>query len=335
MAGTIIGRRSWGGSRDSEGYRTYNLKTLITADPLDGPATILNTPGLPLPGSIWAYGNDLDPYVWCRPDATVAIHQEREGDPNRWWTIDQVFSNKPLDLKRCYDQANDNPLLEPPKLSGSFVKYVEEATHDRFGKLICTSSFEQVRGQQVEFDRNRPSVVWEFNVPIFDLPLFASMVDTVNDAPLWGLLPRMIKLSSLTWSRLYYGQCYIYYTLRLEFDVNYNTFDRFIVDEGNKVLEGRWNRANNHYILDEKHTAGFPDPLNPSHFVVYKDPRGENTRVMLNGRGLPGGTTVDYLRFGQPLDSPSLISEETDIASIYVQKYEESNFLLTGVPPLF
>lgn len=327
--------RVWGGERDEVGYRQYKIKWLVLGDYDDGPATVLNTPGLPLPGAPWFFGNDNDPWVWCRPNAVVQIHEEKEGEPNLWWTVEQTFSNKPLEFseQRCQDLSIDNPLLELPKISGTFVKFMEEATHDRFNRPTCTSSFEQIRGPQNEWDRNRPTVHIELNVPIFHLPTLAQMVDTVNDAPLWGLLPRMIKLSTVTWSRQYYGLCYVYYTLAMDFDINFETFDRIVLDEGSKALDGKWNRLTGYYHLNNINGAP-PDPFNPGHFVRFKDRNGENCRTLLNGRGLPAGVTVVG-------DDPNTSTGtgttafKTEVGNILLQKYDESNFLLLGIPLVF
>lgn len=42
------------------------------------------------------------------------------------------------------------------------------------------------------------------------------------------------------------------------------------------------------WILNNPYTPGLlPDPSNPLHYCVYKDPKGQNTSVILNGHGVP------------------------------------------------
>jgi hypothetical protein len=53
MATFIKGERRWQLVRDADGHRTYKLTTLVGSDTWDGPARVMNTPGLPLPGSFW------------------------------------------------------------------------------------------------------------------------------------------------------------------------------------------------------------------------------------------------------------------------------------------
>ena len=295
MATSLInGQRTWKLKRDSEGYREYTIRFLVECDdPLDGPFKALNTPGLPLPGTPWLIDNDVDYWAWCRPDAEV--NPVVEDEPNRFFTIDMVFSNKPPDRnnQRCQEQSIEDPLLEPQKVSGSFVKYTEEATRDRFGFPIVNSAWEQMRGAQVEFDQNRPNVKIVQNVATLGLALFASMVDTVNASPLWGLPARTIKLSNISWERKYYGQCYVYYERTLEFDIRYETFDRYLLDEGTKVLNGYWDGDTGEWVLapvgTEPPDPDIPNPnrFNPTHFIRFKDRNGENAKVILNGRGEP------------------------------------------------
>lgn len=292
MTCSIIGRRTWSGNRDSFGQRDYKITFLIKSDFTDGPANVMETPGLPLPGSYWYIDGDVDSWAWCRWDADVKIHQEKVGDKNQYWTVELLFSTKPPGGP-CRDQHITNPLLEPQRISGSFVKYTEEAVTDRFGRFLMTSSWEQFRGPHVEFDRNRPQVRIEQNVADLQLPLISALTDCVNDSPLWGLPPRCVKLSSSSWERKYYGLCYCYYTRVLEFDINFETFDRILVDEGNKVLNGHWHPTDGTFIVERLgNPLVAPDPLNPSHFVRFKDRKNENYRGPLNGAGLPAGVTI-------------------------------------------
>lgn len=288
--GTLIydGQTSWEVSRDREGHREYLIKHRVkTTDPAVGPFEVLNAPGLPRPGDFWNFDQDQDLWAYCLPDAKAK--PEFDNEPCTEWTVEQTFSTKPPDPKfqRCNDQRIDDPILEPQKISGGVSKYTEEATHDRFGRKILNSAHEVVRGAHVEFDRGRPTVRIEQNVPLLQASLIYSMQDCVNDRPLWGLPKRTVKLSNISWERKYYGLCYAYYTRTFEFEVNYQTWDRELLDEGTKVLKGYWDiGATEEYVLEN--IAGQPPKAdNPSHFIRFKDRNGENTRVILDGKGEP------------------------------------------------
>lgn len=287
---TIWGRRTYSLSRDSDGHREYKVKHLIKAALEDGPYVVLNTPGLPLPGAQWSYGNDFDPWAWCRPTATVQIHEEKEGDKTRWWVVEQTYSTKPPDQnkggQRCNDTPVENPLLEPMKVSGDYTRYTKEAQYDRFGIPIRNSCHEPVLGPAVEFDESRPTITIEQNVADQQEGLLSLMINTVNGTVLWGLGYRTIKLSSVSWEKKFYGQCSVYYTRKLTFEVNYETWDRVLLDYGSKVLKGKWNKTTRQYELKSINGAD-PDPYNPTHFQRHRDPDGEVCKIPLNGAGLP------------------------------------------------
>lgn len=293
MTGVLVGPLTWSMTRDEEGHRDYTIVHEVrTTDVGDGPTTVMLTPGLPLIGSVWAFDNDLDPWAYCWP--TMKVSPRTTNEPGYWWEVEQTFSTRPI--KRCQDVSIENPLLEPDKISGSFTKYQREAIRDRFGNLIKNSAHQQISGSVVEVDHNRPTVTIEKNLGWNPLAIFSPMIDTVNDAPLWGLPARTVKLSNVSWTRNFYGICTVYYTVRYEFDVRYDTFDLLIADVGTaELLPGG--------------TA-----TNPKDFAKVKDRYGENFSepVPLNGAG-----EVDT----------------TGVGSVTTwQVYAESNFFLLGIP---
>jgi len=292
MAGRLLsGPRHWEAEIDQEGYRTYKVVHLVECDIGDCPYTIMLTPGLPVAGSLWNFGTATDVWAFCYPDMRVSIHQEKEGDPVTHYAVEQKFSTRPIN--RCIENQNDNPLLEPDKISGSFVKYTEERHIDKDGNFITASNFEQFSGPLTEWDNNRPTVCIEQAVGELGLATFAAMVDRVNDNDMWGLPSRCIKLSNASWTRERYGSCNTYFTRRFEFDVNFDTFDRYIPDQGSKVLYG--------------------DPSNPSESEQKLDRNDNPVKVMLNGSGQP------------------LTNGAAPIFR-HVQMYKEANFLELGIP---
>lgn len=277
MAMTVVGYRVVNLGRDAEGYRTYKATIRVVSDNLtDGPLTALLAPGLPAPGAAWTFGTEIDAEVWCRPDSSVKRASEyKDGDPVNQWDVELTFSNKPLppNQERCNSTTTGDPLLEPQKVSGTFVKYTEEATYDRFGNSIVSSAWEPFTGPSVEFDKGRPTVKIQQNVPDLQLGLCASFMDCVNDAPLWGLPARCVKLSNFSWERHFYGSCYVYYSRTFDFDIRYDTFDRSLVDQGTMVLRGHWDTDPNSltygtYVVDGGLTA---DEYDPGKFIRFKD----------------------------------------------------------------
>lgn len=302
MAASILGAGpiNWDGDVDVEGYRTYHATYQVLTLVNDGPYIAMNCAGLPYPGSVWQIGNDLDPFVWCLFTRNARPRNQQEA--NVIWDVQVTFTNKPPDGRRnrCTDHPITDPLLEPARLSGSFSKYSEEATIDRFGQAIVSSSWERLRGPQVEFDATRISFRVEMNTAQLFLALVGSMVNTVNAFDLYGLPPRCIKLSSASWQRLFYGQCYVYYKWVFEFEANYKKdaygniysgFDRDLDDEGTRVLNGHWlpndGTGQADYVVDKLGGVVIPNKDNPAHYIAYKDRYGASGPVLLNGAGLP------------------------------------------------
>lgn len=295
MAASIRSGPSWVSfSQDKEGQRTYKLMWIVEHGVDEGPVAVYNCSDLPQPGSFYAFGSEADPWAFCywanevvplTPDETCSLSK-----------ITFTFSTKPED-KMCRTQEVEDPLMEPPKISGSFAKYQEEATRDRFGTPITNSSWEQVRGPHNEWDRNRLSVKIQQNVgtALQGYVLPQRFMDCVNAFPLWGLPPRTIKLSSAPWEAKFWGSCSVYYTRTLEFDIryalqddgSYETWDRDMLDEGTKVLRGQWNNTTGAWDLVNIAGAA-PNPNDPTHFIKVPDRQGEKLgKIPLNGRGLP------------------------------------------------
>lgn len=293
-------------TRDVEGYVEIKVKYLVKLGEGEGPQSALDCPGLPVVGSSYQFKNESNEWATLLPTASVSPHG-RADRPYTHMIVEMTYSTKPPspDKGRCNDTPIEDPLLEPNKLSGSFTRYQEEATTDRFDNAIRTSSHEIIRGNQVEFDKNRSSIKIEQNVADLQYPLMAMMVDTLNDRTLWGLPARCWKMAPPSWERKFYQRCRLYFTRTLTFESNVilnvdgepvSGWDRDLLDEGNKVLNGHWGviargEIENAWYVDRVNGSP-PDPNNPNHFIRAKDARGENIRMVLNGSGLPAGIAV-------------------------------------------
>lgn len=318
MSVQLLGNYVWSMEISDEGHRTYTLNQKVASDSSeDGPATIFFTPGLPQVGAFWDYGNDYDAWAFCNPRRRIFPLDHKEGDPTQLWGVTSYFTTIPF--KRCQDNQIDDPLLEPDRISGGFTKYTQEEAFDKDGNPIVNSGYEFIKGPQVEFDRNRPTVRVEQNVLNLELDVFAQMIDRVNQNPMWGLPPRTVKLSNASWERLIYGTCGYYFVRIFDFDVNHATFDRDVLDEGRKVLTGEW-KITRDPVTDEITDAdwlpfSWADPTNPKHYDQFKDPNGEPTTLI-----------YDSVKQGQPWDGTYLPS------TVHIERYKEANFLTLGIP---
>jgi len=308
MSASILNqeRYSWTGEADQEGHRTYKLGIkVVTTSKHDGPYNVMHCPGLPLTGTSWNFGLDSDPWAFCYPTMSAKLLASDDHGGGYYWAVEKTFSTKPL--SRCQDESIEDPLLEPQKVGGSFANYTKEATVDRNGLAIRTSSDELVRGPQVEFDDHRPIVWVEQNVATLGLETFSDMMNKVNDDLLWGMAARKVKLSTASWERKLYGVCNYYYTRRFEFQLNSETFDRNdVIDEGTRA-KGYWNPTTRVWV-----NAG-------DVFNQYRDQNGSLCRVLLDGAG-------SRLADG---------AAPVNIPRCPIEYYKERNFLLLGIPLAF
>lgn len=359
MAATLRGGpRTMQLSVDEENYREYVVKFLVQGDrSSEGPLSALRAVAAVYPiGSSWNFSNDAtDQWATRRSQTQVSIHEEKEGDGAEWYAVECIYSNKPPKSGRCEGEETTNPLCIADKVSGRFVKYNEEATTcdslefyedgtigDAFtgGDIqIRNSAYEPISGPTVEFPKNRQKVIVEQNVINLELDLLAQMIDTVNDATLWGFPNRTIMLTDVSWTKRYYGNadntgstgtgtgtdncpdytgCQVYYTRTLEFDIDYNGFERTLLDKASMVLNGHWENVNsNVWVLDQIDGVD-PDPTKPTHFTVFPDRKDNLTHGILNGNGLPAKATVN--------------GTTTGIGTIKIYKFPATNFLLLSLP---
>lgn len=320
MSTTLLGPYTWSMDMDDEGQRTYTLKQKVAAsDEEDGPTTVYFTAGLPQIGAVWDYGNDYDAWAYCIPKRSIQPKYQDDGEPVQVWDVVSYFTTIPQ--TRCQDNQIDDPLLEPDRISGGFTKYTQEEAFDKDGNPIVSTGFEFLKGPMVEFDRNRPTIRIEQNVVDLELNVFAQMIDRVNISPLWGLPARSIKLSNVSWERLLFGTCGYYYTRTFDFDINYETFDRTVLDEGRKIINGKWEtevdgfgrtiiKKPYNWIIDDD-----ADPYNPKDYIEFKDPSGELSTLIYDSVAIGSIWTGEYAA-----------------STKNVQRYKEANFLALGVP---
>lgn len=306
----------WSLQTDDEGHRDYLIDFKVeTTSTADGPAIVSQATGLPVVGTYWQYGNDVDLWAFCWPTATVRPYKG-EGEPGRLWIVTKKFSTRPH--RRCQDTPIEDPLLEPPRVSGSFLTRTDRAEKDRHGDPIRMSSLEPI--EDVERDMGGPTVSIDMNVPFFNMPETYEAVHKLNDAPLWGMKARKIKLNAFSWTANLYGICDYYYTLRFDFEVRYEGWDPTRIDMGFHCLRGTWRRSSAdtgtstaNLWWDEEVGLGTGDP---DSFMVALDKNDEkySKPILLNGQGGRLREGADPVTLGP------------------FEVYDEYNFLTLGIP---
>lgn len=342
----IRGLMDWSVDVDDDGNRTYTAEILVDLESYSlGPAAALQIPGMPLPGSFWAVGGDIDVYAKWRWGGSVRKHDAPAGEPTNLYIVTKKASTKAE--KRDHSgnpnggNGQQNPLDVKDQISGSSVKYQEEDPVAVTGYDIKTRVGELVRGPTVEWDKSRFTISYEQKRQNVEGGLCISLLDNLNDRPMWGFPARSVKLSSFGFDRLYYNDTYVYYSRKFEFEIRTrkNTgetrdtrvatgalvgdWDRWIREEGTMVWMGKWNKTTFTYVRTT--VAGLPIPV-PIRFVDIHD---QPARTLLKD-GLPFVPNPANLNY-----KPDLIlatGDPTEIASYPsggppVKHYEEANLL--------
>lgn len=376
---TNLGPVDWGGDYDNEGHRNFWIKFKVLCEPGEGPASAALAPGLPVQmgcyGTEWNFGTegggqgDVDLWCWCSPKREI----ERDStEPvstfygRQYFHVTFHFSTRPpsMDLRRFGNLPIADPLLEPQKISGGWVKEKEEASIDRFGLPIHNSAWQVITGPQIEFDKSKGTVSISQNRLQLELPLLNYLKDSLNRYWLWGCPPRSIKFTPGPWERKWFGFCSPYYTRQLDFEIRMRLmvrqteitgtsqsslsqelfvigdWDRNIVDQATKVLKGHWGTAfgsdANDWVLDDVNGLP-PNPADPTHFIRFKDRQDENTNVVLDGQGKPSGTvSVILITDAQATvwTDPLLLNDINFTTSTPHQLRVGDKFKVLGVKPL-
>lgn len=321
---------------DERGFRTYVVPFKVKVNPsTEGPYSALGASGLPAVGSSWntLFSGDADTHAWCRPTKEVTpLDNQREGVSPEFYIVTCTFSNQPQERNsdRCHTSETASPLQEPRKINIQYQPYTEEASHDRYGRRITSSSHEPIHGPVNEWELHQAVVTITENVADSQLSLMEQMKDSVNAIAMWGFPPRTIKFNPVSVERQFYKNCLVYYVRTIVFKVKYRrldgvisdssttgtaidllpptsayeSWDRDTWDEGTKVLRGYWSDASaavgtsagfrTHWTLSDIDGMA-PDKDNPQHFIRFKDWNGENQRTLLDGEGEPAFTkSIEY-----------------------------------------
>lgn len=301
MPGKVLGHIGWSLKITEEGVREYDIEWLVEADGDDyGPLSALTASGLPDIGTAWQYGNEIDYSAVCTFD--MSVEPVVTNEPGKYWIVKQKFSTEPFgedSSGRGGASGDRHPMLEPPRVSGSFTQTTKEALFDRYEKPIRSISFEPLTGQILEFPVSRPVVNIGLNYMFSPVGMIASAIDKVNSVPMWGLPRRTVRLAGASWEVKYYQGYIRYYSVDYSFDINYDTFDVVVPSVGTKVLMPGGNINN------------------PSHFIPATDPKtGEEKPSVFHKADGTEATSLE------------------EVFKIKVEFYNEFNFFVLGIPLL-
>lgn len=255
----------WSMTTDEEGHRDYSvLWEVFTDGATYGPDDAMFCPGLPMPGASLNIGHCVDPWAFYQRKGSAKLKER--GKHRSVWIVETAFSTRPV--RRCQTDKMEDPLLEPHRVRGGFDTFQREPICDNSGDAILNSAGQRFRGPTVQIEDGWPTVEVEQNASWINLPFLAQYRYSVNNAVWWGCPIRTIKCKTFTWERVLYGLCYFYFRVTTSFQLNEETWDLHLLDEGDMVKVPnsspvRYKRAQDEYenlvhVLLDGHGEALP-----------------------------------------------------------------------------
>src|SRR5688572_12368352 len=129
MAIVVRGPKDWRYSETGKGHRNYEVDYLAKATTSDGPYDISHAGGIPAVGSTWSFGSDVDAWAYRLPGVRLKKSAEHGPEAGIFYEVTIPYSTELPGGgdERCNTNEIEDPLLEPARISGSFVKFTKEA----------------------------------------------------------------------------------------------------------------------------------------------------------------------------------------------------------------
>ena len=306
ILGTAVPLRSVLSSLNNEGIYSYSSDYYVYSDTLtESPANVFNAPGIPIFGTQFNWFGDIDAWAFMdgattsEPTGAVFEFGGTTYPDAAQFTVNVTHSNRPA--TRCRDNQFQDPLLEPPAFSGTFIKRKRLETADFLNQPYRATTGEWFPEGLREQTHNNPTVTVEFNQLNLNLNLPTQYVAKrgTNIATWWGLDPKKIMLTNFGWRSLLFGTCSYYFRLRYDFEIEWDT---------------TWDLPIPNMGFHELKSGG--DPMNPGDYVRILDERGHPISV-------PALLDANSVQIG-PTAAPHIIT---------FQPHTPFDFNILGIPP--
>ena len=224
------------------GHRTYQSTFRVFTDSVsDGASTVMIYSGLPQLGDPYLWGNSFD--YGARMNSLPVVRLEREDQSARKiWIATCTYTTQGRQLE---EQPPDDPLSHPWGVSGDADEWSEEAETDVNGKPLINSSFQQLRGKQVERFRSRRKLTLSKNFPIINQLWIDHYEESTNrsSVSILGMVypPKHLYMRRITFTREWYAYNTPYFPHTFQIDVHKNGINRKIVDKGTMQLRDNGN----------------------------------------------------------------------------------------------
>lgn len=288
VAKEISTELSW----DSDYHRTYTSIWHVLDDFDQAPADAATGVGLPDYGSTYTWFTKTDPWAVCL-SVKVKRGKKRIANPGgkdrAIWVCTVTHSSKPQQTNQFVPR--ENPLDQPPIISGNFQNYKKQAHRDKDGNPVQNSA-RQPYNPVPEIDDAFDTVVIKVNTASIDLAQRAGYRGKVNSDALWGLVARQIKLAKWAWRKQRVGTGFSYIENTLEFHISYEQHPTDPHNGPSGKIGWYTTRPDSGMIYYEDGTFDADHEL---HFSDREDhPKGEPGKLKDDGDRLPDATPVNY-----------------------------------------
>jgi hypothetical protein len=306
-SGIVRGERSWSQEYDSDGLKTEKWRYIVCNKKSGGPGAGMLSPDDANAAIIALHGN---PETFM---LSINVNFERsysaqplvdDGELSNDFIVEVTEQESLIDEGRdnqgnpknltdglCENWEPVTPLQERPKWSGNFGNKVSGSATggydddnkflDSQGNLLrpLSSGFspEFYKGKAAERDYSNAQITYEKNVSQLGLGTILSMIDCLNDGPMWGLSAGQIRFVDFNFTEEWYGMCFRYYKITYSFDVRW---------DAPQIGEFGWKRRlprQTSMIMKPPATRNPPIPkynmdqrLDPQNWEKPKEGNGEN-----------------------------------------------------------
>lgn len=206
-------------SIDDKIHRTYTSKYQAIADLKASPLQVAGMDPIPEYGHSynWFGWVDVWAFVTSINAVPVSLDIDWKGEQAMKWEVTVTHSSKPTEGNQ---ERKDNPLLDPPVISGSFSRFRSPRSVDAYGMSVINSARQSYQ-PAIEIDDAEDTLDISYNTATINLAFRVGFKGTVNSVPMWGMPKRCVKLDSWKWTIMAAGNGMKYIKNDFQFKINY------------------------------------------------------------------------------------------------------------------
>lgn len=213
-------------SIDEKLHRTYTSKYKVIDNYKSSPYEIAQAAGIPTYGTYYQWFNDFDLWAFAK-SIKISEPERMENKDGRSEGLAQyiatvVHSTVPAEgsTDPSNQQPRENPLDDPPVISGSFSPFFKQVYRDNAGSQIENSA-KHPYVPPVEIEDHHLTLNISFNTATIDLSQWADFRGAVNSGAIWGLEERQVKLKRWGWKIQYAGNQFSFIKHDFEFLISF------------------------------------------------------------------------------------------------------------------